>query len=82
MGGGEGHCSGGIGRGRVWNDECTQCEIMKWKWGKDENWRGTTVVKREETLVRSHGGGMETLPGDSPTGEHRICYHGWESFAL
>ena len=65
----------------MWNDAGTRCEMMKWGSGGIKM-RGTTVVQRGETLVRSHGTGMETLPGDSPTEEHRICCHGWESFAL
>ena len=44
MEGGRGHCIGGICRVRVWNDECTQCKTMKWKWGKGGmKGRGTTA---------------------------------------
>ena len=70
--------------GEVWSDEYSQCKMMKWMWGEyGVNERGTTVVKwMGMALRRSHGGSMATLPGDSPTGEHLMCTHGWESFAL
>ena len=51
------------------------CRMKKWMWENGGlECRGTRVLER--MVGRSRGGGVVTLPGNSPTGEHLLCTHG------